>query len=113
VTVLPVGNAMNDIVAQLRYAADDTDAVKNASIAYLLEHAAGEIELLRGYRDAAESDAAISHLLVDRLRLTDAEREAISEACESVKLVGTEKCYATLRGLLARCAIGHQDGSGQ
>lgn len=29
---------------------------------------ADEIELLRGYRDAAESDAAIAHLLVDKLR---------------------------------------------
>lgn len=71
---------MSDIVEQLRYAADDTDAVNNASVAYLLEHAAGEIELLRGYRDAAEADAAVARLLVDRLRLTDAEREAIGWA---------------------------------
>lgn len=69
---------MNDIVEQLRYAADDTDAVKNASVAYLLEHAAGEIELLRGYRDEAEADAAVARLLVERLRLTDAEREDLA-----------------------------------
>ena len=41
---------------------------------------ADEIELLRGYRDAAEADAAVARLLVDKLRLTDAERAAIEAA---------------------------------
>lgn len=36
-----------------------------------------EIELLRGYRDAAEADAAVARLLADKLRLTDAERAAV------------------------------------
>jgi hypothetical protein len=36
--------------------------------------------------------------------LTDEEREAIRSACESVKMVGTEKCFTTLRGLLERLA---------
>jgi hypothetical protein len=47
---------MSDIVEKIRAAADDVDAVENASVAYLLEEAAAEIE---------------------RLRLTDEEREAI------------------------------------
>jgi hypothetical protein len=34
--------------------------------------------------------------------LTDAEREAIRSALQSVKMVGTEKCFTTLRGLLER-----------
>ena len=38
---------------------------------------ADEIELLRGYRDAAEADAAVARLLVDKLRLTAEEREAV------------------------------------
>lgn len=36
--------------------------------------------------------------------LTDAEREAIRSALQSVKMVGTEKCFNTLRGLLERQA---------
>ena len=39
---------------------------------------------------------------IERLRLTDEERQAIRSACESVKMVGTEKCFTTLRGLLER-----------
>lgn len=96
---------MNDIVEELRAAADDTNAVENASVAYLLQHAAGEIELLRGYRDNAESDAAIAHLLVDRYRMTDAEREAVELAYGKLT---TDARYtavaATLRGLLDRTA---------
>ena len=38
---------------------------------------ADEIELLRGYRDAAEADAAVALLLVEKLRLTDEERGAV------------------------------------
>ena len=41
---------------------------------------------------------------IERLRITDEEREAIRSACESVKLVGTEKCFTTLRGLVERLA---------
>lgn len=97
---------MNDIVEELRAAADDTNAVENASVAYLLQHAAGEIELLRGYRDAAEADAAVARLLVDKLRLTDEEREAIEVAtafceCTSKPLPRSEQ-IATLRKLLER-----------
>ena len=39
-----------------------------------------EIELLKRYRDEAESDAAVARLLVDKLRLTDEERKAIEWA---------------------------------
>lgn len=72
---------MNDIVEQLRHAADDTDAVKNASVAYLLEHAAGEIELLR---------------------LTDDERQAIRWIVGDDLSADGVSIQATLRGLLKR-----------
>ena len=41
---------MIDIVENLRVTADDTDAVENSSVAYLLEEAAAEIEKLRAER---------------------------------------------------------------
>ena len=41
---------------------------------------------------------------IERLRITAEEREAIRSACGSVKMVGTEKCFTTLRGLLERLA---------
>ena len=67
-----------------------------------------EIELLKGYRDAAEADAAVARLLVDRLRLTDAEREAIDAAAHAAAqlYVGPDgvALAATLRGLLERLA---------
>lgn len=43
-----------------------------------------EIELLRGYRDEAESDASIASLLVDRFRLTDDERAALQRAIDAL-----------------------------
>ena len=43
-----------------------------------------EIELLKGYRDNAESDAAIAHLLVDRSRLTDDEQAALQRAIDAL-----------------------------
>jgi hypothetical protein len=60
---------------------------------------ADEIELLRGYRDAAEADAAVARLLLDKLRLTDAEREAVAGAADL--LIGS-KPGAALRKLLER-----------
>ena len=105
---------MNDIVEELRAAADDTNAVENASVAYLLQHAAGEIELLRGYRDAAEADAAIARLLADRLRLTEAEREAVAWATRLAasfpEFEGMRNHATALRGLLDRCAIAGREG---
>ena len=44
---------------------------------HIVEEKDAEIELLRGYRDAAEADAAVARLLVDKLRLTAEEREAV------------------------------------
>jgi hypothetical protein len=79
------GPHMNDIVEELRAAAADTNAVKNASVAYLLEHAAGEIELLR---------------------LAQEEREAIESAIwDYEQNDDDEDCarrVSTLRGLLDR-----------
>lgn len=64
-----------------------------------------EIELLRGYRDNAESDAAIAHLLADRYRMTDAEREAVELAYGKLTTDARYKAVAaTLRGLLDRTA---------
>ena len=56
-----------------------------------LEQAAAEIERLRGYRDEAESDAAVARLLVDRLRLTDEERAEIEALADEMKTL--EMCY--------------------
>ena len=70
---------------------------------------ADEIELLRGYRDAAEADAAVARLLVDKLRLTDAEREAVEWFAEVRKPLtrltqshNRERYKDTLRGLLEK-----------
>lgn len=43
-----------------------------------------EIELLRGYRDEAEADAAVARLLVDRSRLTDDEQAALQRAIDAL-----------------------------
>ena len=76
---------------------------------HIVEEKDAEIELLRGYRDAAEADAAVARLLVDKLRLTDEEREAIEWFAEVLKPLtrltqnhNREKYKATLRGLLER-----------
>ena len=80
-----------------------------------------ENELLRGYRDEAEAEASIASLAAQRLRLTDAEREAVRFALNSLDwpLDGTQlavvartvgasckvpehRMKATLRGLLER-----------
>lgn len=62
------------------------------------------------YRLARE--CAVWRERAQRFELTDAERDAISEACECVKLVGTEQCYATLRSLLATLELrdSHNEG---
>ena len=63
-----------------------------------------EIELLKGYRDNAESDAAIAHLLVDRYRMTEEERQAVEYY---VGTGGPDRVDETLRGLLDRTAATH------
>lgn len=72
-----------------------------------------EIELLRGYRDEAESQAAIASLAADKLRLTDAEREAVNEARQFYSaVVEDERCQAiaeALRKMLERLG-GNGDG---
>jgi hypothetical protein len=75
--------------------------------AHEIDRLHAEIELLRGYRDNAESDAAVAHLLVDRYRMTDAEREAVEWAAKAVADPTPVAWYApqiaaTLRGLLER-----------
>ena len=61
-----------------------------------------EIELLRGYRDEAESQAAIASLAVARLRLTDEERDAVETAVYEAEAHQHVGRAATLRGLLER-----------
>lgn len=79
---------MEDIVERLRFAADDTDAVENASVAYLLEEAASELA---------------------RLRITDAERKALEWAeAHAQSLSASQTAYKhadTLRGLLERMTL--------
>ena len=71
---------MEDITTRLRRW---THAVAAVPASDLMDEAAAEIELLRGYRDEAESQASIASLALARLRLTDAEREAIRTVSEA------------------------------
>ena len=100
-----------DIIARLR----DWRSVHLARLHEVMEQAADEIELLRGYRDEAESEASIASLAVERLRLTDAERYAIIAGLRCLErqlwadpenLGGDyrdmQRDAATLRGLLDR-----------
>ena len=72
---------MKDLVEKLRATADDTDAVENSSVAYLLEEAAAEIE---------------------RLRLTDVEREAVQRAAKDEDDFGLVYTADVLQSLLDR-----------
>ena len=95
---------MSDIIAELRERS--LRAEQEGDPLALLDEAADEIERLKGYRDEAESDAAVARLLADKLRLTDAEREAIDAAAHAAAQLyaGQEgvALAATLRGLLDR-----------
>ena len=79
-----------------------------------IERLRDEIARLRGYRDEAESDAAVARLLVDRLRLTDAEREAVEWCRDNITAMAhPSSAFAhihahSLRGLLARCDAGRE-----
>jgi predicted DNA binding protein len=72
----------------------------------LVEEAANEIERLRGYRDMAEADRDVAMLAAERLRLTDAEREAIRTAMNAYGDNNDDRecemIEATLWGLLER-----------
>lgn len=86
-----------DIIARLR----DWRSVHLARLHEVMEQAADEIELLRGYRDEAEAEASIASLAVERLRLTDAEREALSWFTGGRGPVCPQH-LATIRNLMAR-----------
>ena len=90
---------MIDIVERLRRWSIDVNAVPASD---LMDEAANEISRLRGYRDEAESAASIALLAAGRLRLTDAEREAIGMAERWARLAGPSDIAPTLRGLLER-----------
>ena len=87
-----------DIIARLR----DWRSVHLARLHEVMEQAADEIELLRGYRDEAEAEASIASLAVERLRLTDAEREAVEAAYHQAIASEVTGIANTLRGLLER-----------
>lgn len=98
------GNAENvdwtDIAGTGRAYADNL--VGEPGISELMHKMADEIELLRGYRDEAESDASIAHLLVDKLKLTAAEREAIEGCIRDDEAATAYDRADILRGLLER-----------
>ena len=94
----------NDLVQRLR------DRAYSGLPDPLSEQAADEIARLRlAICRLADQDATLSvqggnvTVTLDAT-LTDAEREAIRSACGSVRMVGTEKCFTTLLGLLERLA---------
>ena len=104
---------MSDIVTRLRQTRANMLGTDDEQHFWDCHDAAAEIELLRGYRDEAEAEASIASLAVQRLRLTDAEREAVELAIDSMN--GVEdisaswsqretEAIATLRGLLERCS---------
>ena len=89
------------------------EPMQHEKVRALLIDCLEEIKLLRGYRDEAEADAALARLLLDKSRLTDAEREAVDRQAKwlfnqaknkpdihSADLLLQEA--ATLRGLLER-----------
>jgi hypothetical protein len=76
---------MKDLVTRLRTWVHAVDAVPASD---LMDAAANEITLLRGYRDAAEAGAALANLVVGRLR------NGAIDGCETVALSGSGDCPA-------------------
>lgn len=68
----------SDIVDRLR----GWRSVHLARLHLLMEEAAAEIELTRGYRDEAESQAAVASLA---MRLTEEERIAVGIALQCIE----------------------------
>lgn len=58
-----------------------------AACQHIVEEKDAEIELLRGYRDAAEADAAVARLLLDKSRLTETEMDAMQTAIDTLHAV--------------------------
>jgi len=90
-----------DITDQLAAAALDLDSRHPQEIIELLEKAKTTIDMLRGYRDEAEAQAAIASMIVDKLRLTDEEREAVAYFA-NFQWTMLKPYAATLRNLLNR-----------
>lgn len=86
---------MEDIVERLRFAADDTDAVENASVASLLEDAAAEIHRLRITDEEMMSIEAAVRIIeareaeIDRLQ----KREALWQWCAERTTETYGGCY--------------------
>jgi len=68
---------MDDLVTRLRRWTHAADAPPASD---LLDEAAAEIERLRGYRDAAESEASIASLAVERLLERTAQKLSESDS---------------------------------
>jgi hypothetical protein len=96
---------MSDIVERLR---KWCHAVNAASAQDIMDEAADEIERLRSggacphVRDDDADTAAEAAREIERLRLTDAEREAVERAAFVSDQAGLEKSAVTLRKLLER-----------
>jgi hypothetical protein len=88
---------MTDIVERLRASVTQCRAVDRSE---LLAVAAAEIARLRGDADVARLRLEAAHAEIARLRLTDAEWEAIEFAADHLDNSGWGS--ATLRGLLKR-----------
>ena len=86
---------MGDIVTRLRRW---THAVDAAPAGDLMDEAAVEITHWRLEAGVHRQRAAAAVAEIARLRLTDAEREAIQWAADAMR----PECRATLRGLLER-----------
>lgn len=80
----------------------DTLLATGADYSDILLDAAAHIELLRGYRDEAESAASIAYLAVDRLQFTKEEREALESAIKDDDAATAYLRADVLRNLLKR-----------
>lgn len=65
-----------------------------------------EIELLKGYRDKAESDAAIARLALEKVRLTVEEQEAVQRAIDTLNTVQDIAPSATAADAMAAWRLG-------
>ena len=90
---------MIDLVTRLRTWVHAVDAVPASD---LMDQAADEIERLRGYRDAAESDLTVAIIAAERLRLTDLELAAVQRAAKDENDFGLVYTADVLRSLLDR-----------
>lgn len=98
-TVQPVGDDMTDICERLRRWTHAPDAQPASD---LMDEAAAEIERLRALADKRGEIAVDRRREIQRLRLTDDERQAIRWIVGEELSADGVSIQATLRGLLER-----------